>query len=129
MSDKAIVMGFDFGTTRIGIAIGQKITATANPLTVISAREGKPDWDALDKLVSEWEPQLFVVGLPLNMDDSMSDMAAAASKFARRLTGRYNLKAEMMDERLSTFEARQYTDDKLVDAMAARLILESWLNN
>lgn len=124
-----LVMGFDFGTRKIGIAVGQTITRTANELAIIRARDGKPDWTELDKLVREWQPGKFVVGLPLNMDATMSEMGEAAQKFARRLEGRYGIKAEMMDERLSTFEAREFadTDEDEVDGIAARLILETWL--
>lgn len=123
-----LIMGFDFGTTRIGVAVGQRITASASSVAVIRARDGKPDWQALDSLVTEWQPSLFVVGLPLNMDGTMSEMAEAAMKFARRLMGRYQVPHEMMDERLSTFEARQLEDDtSALDATAAKLILESWL--
>lgn len=121
-----LAMGFDFGSSKIGVSIGQGLTSTATALTIIRAQDGIPDWDALDKLVSEWQPKVFVVGLPLNMDDTMSDMAKAATRFSRRLNGRYHIKAEMMDERLSTFEAKEYSGQ--VDAIAAKLILESWLN-
>lgn len=135
----SIVMGFDYGTKRIGVAVGQKVTGTANAVGIIKARDGIPNWDQLDALVKEWQPSLFVVGLPLNMDDTMSDMGVRASRFARRLHGRYHLPAEMMDERLSTFEARSVQqesrdnpsagDSDPLDAIAARLILESWLNS
>jgi len=135
----SIVMGFDYGTKRIGVSVGQKVTGTANAAGIIKARDGIPNWDQLDALVKEWQPSLFVVGLPLNMDDTMSDMGVRASRFARRLHGRYHLPAEMMDERLSTFEARSVQqesrdnpstgDSDALDAIAARLILESWLNS
>lgn len=135
----SLVMGFDYGTKRIGVAVGQKVTGTANAVGIIKARDGIPNWDQLDALIKEWQPSLFVVGLPLNMDDTMSDMGVTASRFARRLHGRYHLPAEMMDERLSTFEARSVLqeskdnpsagDSDALDAIAARLILESWLNS
>jgi putative Holliday junction resolvase len=121
-----LAMGFDFGSSKIGVSIGQGLTSTATALTIIRAQDGIPDWDALDKLVSEWQPKVFVVGLPLNMDDTMSDMAKAATRFSRRLNGRYHIRAEMMDERLSTFEAKEFSGQ--VDAIAAKLILETWLN-
>lgn len=122
-----IVMGFDFGKRRIGIAVGQSVTGTASPVGIVNAREGKPEWQKIDKLVEEWQPGVLVVGLPINMDDSGSEMSAAAERFGRRLHGRYHLPVEMMDERLSTFEAREISDEAEVDAIAARLILESWL--
>ena len=124
-----LVMGFDFGQTKIGVAIGQRMTATATPLGIISARDGKPDWDQLDGLVSEWQPETLVVGLPLNMDDSMSEMGEAAAKFSRRLHGRYSIETYLMDERLSTFEARLESDNEKIDDVAAKIILESWLRD
>lgn len=121
-------MAFDFGTTRIGVAIGQRITGTATPLSVIRARDGIPDWQEIDRLVAEWRPAVFVVGLPINMDGTDSDMSAAATKFSRRLTGRYGIATELMDERLSTFEAKEFDNPDQVDAIAAKLILETWLS-
>ena len=121
------IMAFDFGTTRVGVAIGQRITGTATPLSVIAARDGIPDWAVIDRLVEEWQPEELVVGLPLNMDGTESDMSVAAEKFSRRLHGRYHKPVHLMDERLSTFEARSFNEPEQVDAIAARLILESWL--
>jgi len=124
----ALLMGFDFGTGKIGIAVGQTVTKTASALTIIRARDGKPDWNQLDALVKEWQPTLFVVGLPLNMDDSISEMAEAAERFARRLEGRYQIPYAMMDERLTSFEARESSTEEEIDAIAAQLILESFMN-
>lgn len=121
------IMAFDFGTTRVGVAIGQRITGTATPLSVIAARDGIPDWAVIDRLVEEWQPEELVVGLPINMDGTESDMSVAAEKFSRRLHGRYHKPVHLMDERLSTFEARSFNEPEQVDAIAARLILESWL--
>lgn len=125
-----LVMGFDFGTRRIGVAVGQKLTGTATPVATIYARDGTPDWAELEKIVNEWDPGLFVVGLPLNMDDTQSAMSLRATKFARRLSGRFNIPCVTMDERLSSLEAADHeaNDDK-IDSMAARLILETWLNS
>ena len=125
MSD--FIMAFDFGTIRVGVAIGQRITGTATPLSVIAARDGIPDWAVIDRLVEEWQPEELVVGLPINMDGTESDMSVAAEKFSRRLHGRYHKPVHLMDERLSTFEARSFNEPEQVDAIAARLILESWL--
>ena len=123
-----LIMGFDFGTSKIGIAVGQKITASASPISVVKAKDGKPNWSQLDKVIGEWQPCLFVVGLPLNMDDSENVMTNAAVRFAKRLNGRYGIPFEMVDERLSTFEAKQDTL-KDIDATSASLILETWLSN
>jgi putative Holliday junction resolvase len=122
-----ICMGFDFGMKKIGIAIGQSITGTANPLIIITAKDGQPDWLALGKIVKQWQPEKFIVGLPINMDSTPSEMSSKAEKFARRLTGRYNIPHQTWDERLTSFEAREFADpDKLIDAIAAKLILESY---
>lgn len=130
------LMGFDFGTKRIGICMGQRITQTANGIGCINAKDGKPDWDALDKLVEEWKPDGFVVGLPINMDGTPSDMSRRANKFSNRLHARYGNTTFTIDERLSTFEAKQvakaqghkghYKSDP-VDELAAEFILISWL--
>lgn len=123
----AFIMAFDFGTTRIGVALGQRITGTATPLSVVPARQGIPDWALIDQLVEEWQPEELVVGLPVNMDGTESDMSKAAEQFSRRLSGRYRKPTHLMDERLSTFEAKSFNKPDQVDAIAAGLILESWL--
>ena len=120
-------MGFDFGMKRIGVAVGQKVTQTASGLTVVQACDGIPRWEYLDKIVLDWQPEKFIVGLPLNMDGSKSEMSQKAHKFSRRMSSRYNIQSEMFDERLTSFEARGHEEKTHIDAIAARLILESWL--
>ena len=121
------VMGFDFGMGKIGVAIGQSITGTANPLTIIKARDGIPNWDQVGKLIEEWLPAVLVVGLPLNMDGTPSDMSRLAEKFSRKLHGRFNLPSVTVDERLTSFEAASRSDNyEPVDAIAAQLILETY---
>lgn len=127
---------FDFGVKRFGVAKGNTLLKNASELPPIKAIDGIPDWQVIEKLVSEWHPDGFVVGLPLNMDGSESEMSLRAKKFGKRLKGRFNKQVEMMDERLSSFEAKQavkeksgrYVDfgDHSVDGAAACLILESW---
>jgi len=121
------IMAFDYGTKKMGVAIGQSVTRTANPLKKISAKDGIPNWKEIDDLIKEWRPNLFVVGLPLNMDGTESDISIRAEKFARRLTGRFNIPHQTVDERLSSFEAKQFSgvsDD--IDSIAATLILETY---
>ncbi|MBP76455.1 MAG: Holliday junction resolvase RuvX [Pseudomonadales bacterium] len=131
-------MAFDYGTRQIGVAVGQTLTGSAEPLTNLRARDGVPDWEQIARLIREWEPNVLVVGLPLNMDGSASDMSERAARFARRLNGRFQLPVETVDERLSTFEAKQhlksqgrtpssYWDDP-VDSLAAALLLQTWLS-
>lgn len=129
--DELCVLAFDFGTKRIGSAIGQTLTCTATALKPISAKDGIPQWDVLDAMVSEWAPDVFVVGLPFNMDDSESELLVRARKFGNRLNGRYCKPCFGIDERLSSFEARgqimRNQSDAQLDCLAAQLILESWL--
>lgn len=129
------VLAFDFGLRQIGVAVGNTTLKTAQPLAVITANNGKPDWQVLEKLVHQWQPDLLVVGDPLNMDGSASDMSERAKKFARRMHGRWGTAFEMADERLSSFEAKQDRrefghrgdyKDKPIDAYAAELILQTW---
>ncbi|RPG49092.1 MAG: Holliday junction resolvase RuvX [Gammaproteobacteria bacterium TMED1] len=131
-----LIMGFDFGTKKIGVAIGQMVTATATPLSIIRVEKGVPNWCMLEKLISQWKPERLVVGLPLNMDDSHSNMSRRALKFSSELENRFGIAVSNVDERLSTFEARQLykngrtesSQEELDDKVAA-LILESWLRD
>ena len=127
------VLGFDFGTRKIGVASGQSLTGNAAPLAALRCRNQAPDFDAIGKLLDEWQPDALVVGLPLNMDGSESDSSSRARRFARQLEGRFNKTAWLVDERLSTREARdrlgdQYRGgaDERVDSMAAVLLVESF---
>ena len=103
--NQSMIMGFDYGTHRIGVAIGQRVTQTASPLAILKARQGQPNWSEIEALIKEWQPEAFVVGLPLHMDDEPSDLSVQAGKFARRLTGRFNLAYTMVDERVVSVEA------------------------
>jgi putative holliday junction resolvase len=125
----ATVIAFDFGLNNIGVAAGQAITRTAGGITTLKARSGVPDWHAVDTLMREWKPDLLLVGLPLNMDETMSAMAGRAKRFAARLRARYHLNVLMVDERLTSFEARGLSADRNArHAIAARLIAETYLN-
>ena len=140
MTSQKVIMGFDYGTRKIGIAVGQLITKTANPIAIISARDGVPDWSEIEKLILEWQPAQFVIGLPLNMDETESEMSQRSLKFARRLTGRFNIPHHTIDERLTSREARSLHESHSstrrgpadrsrdeIDDIAAQIILESWL--
>lgn len=128
-------LGFDFGTRRIGVAFGQRVTGTASPLDPISAKDGIPEWHLIETLIHSWQPSCLVVGIPINMDGSISEMARRSRKFANRLHERFKLPCFMIDERLTTREAKQihhqaggshhYRKDP-VDSIAARLIVEDW---
>jgi len=135
---KGVFLGFDFGFKRIGVAIGQAITLTARPLPTLAAEQGVPDWLLIAKLINEWKPEAFIVGLPTCIDDSEQYTAPAARSFARKLTKQFKLAVHLVDERLSTVEARAqlfaeggYRKIKTteVDSIAACIILEQWLQH
>ena len=129
-------LGFDYGSKQIGVAVGQAITGQARELCILKAQNGVPDWQKVDGLIREWQPDALVVGLPLNMDGTPSEMSERAAKFARRLNGRFNLPVHTHDERLTTYEAKGQRlqqgqnsgyRERPVDALAAALLLEGWL--
>jgi len=130
--DNITLLGFDYGVKHIGVAVGQTLLQSATPLTTLHAKKHKPDWDGVTQLIAEWRPLELVVGLPFTMDDNESEVADKAKRFARQLHGRYHLPVHMIDERLTTREAASIlrTQDKRdgrLDALAATLILETWL--
>ena len=124
------MLAFDYGLRRIGVAVGNPLGATTRALAPLPARDGVPDWEAVRRLLTEWAPSLALVGLPLNMDGTPSAMSERAARFARRLHGRFGIRCELVDERLSSFEARGRLRDggqrASVDSVAACVILEGW---
>ncbi|MBB1269278.1 Holliday junction resolvase RuvX [Shewanella sp. SR44-3] len=132
------VIGFDYGTKSIGVAVGQSITASASPLLALKAQDGIPNWDDIDKILKEWQPELVVVGLPLNMDGTEQDITQRAKKFANRISGRFGVKVVTQDERLTTADAKarlfelggfKALTKGQVDAVSAVLIIESYFEN
>jgi len=121
------VLAFDFGLRHIGVAVGQTVTRTASPLETIRATDGRPDWKSVDRLISDWRPCRLLVGLPLNMDDTESEMSERARVFARRLADRSGVEVTLVDERLTSYATRSATGSS--HAAAAALIAESWLND
>ena len=133
---KAVYLGFDFGFRRIGVAVGQAVTLSARPLTTLKANQGQPEWQVVKKLIQEWQPAELVVGLPTTMDGKSQYTTKPAKQFADQLQQISGLPVHLVDERLTTKEARANIFDaggfkKLnkseIDAYAAALILEQWL--
>ena len=134
-SPQVSIMAFDFGTQKIGVAVGQSVTATAQALPEIRAKDGQPDWQEVARLIDEWQPDAFVVGVPVQMDGTEFELTQRARKFGQRLHGRFGKPWFAMDERLTSFEAREHKREQrnagvkkgsLVDSIAASLILQSW---
>ncbi len=126
-----ILLGFDFGMKKIGIAIGQSITESARPLTIIKAQDGIPDWKSIKNLIEEWQVEALVVGLPYQLDGNEQEITRATRKFANRLQAQFKLPVYLIDERYSSKEARSQLNEMgahkdSLDSYAAKLILESW---
>lgn len=136
MSTARTLLGFDYGKKRIGVAVGQALTATATPAETLRSHGDQPDWTGIARLIETWRPHALIVGLPLNMDGTEHELTEAARQFGRELEQRYGLPVHWIDERLTSIEAshilagaaknarRRKTD---IDKVAAQLILETWL--
>jgi len=128
------LLGFDYGKLRIGVAVGQDITGTATALCTLDCPGGRPDWDKISRLIAEWSPGSLVVGLPMHADGSDSAITRAARRFAGELEARYQLPVYTMDEHLSSHAAKEVQHDAQgknrngIDAIAARIILQNWLD-
>jgi len=132
------ILAIDFGLRRIGIAIGQSITASASPLGVVRNSEEGPDFDGLGMLIDEWLPSLIVVGLPTHADGTPSDMTAHVESFIEEL-GRYSLPIETIDERNTSTDAKAVLKNaraagsrgrikkEMIDSAAAVFIAERYL--
>lgn len=132
------VLAFDFGERRIGIAIGEHLINSANPLTTIDNESNEVRFAAITQLINEWQPRLLVVGLPLSLDGSETEITQLCKKFARRLNGRFNLPVIMIDERYSSTEASQLLNESgvkgraqktMLDQVAAQTILRSYFDS
>ena len=136
-----MVLAFDFGKQRIGVAQGQTLTATASPLITLHCPNNKPDWAAIDHLIREWLPQQLIVGLPERQDGSHSKSTKAAEAFAKTLAEHSQLPVELHNETLSSHAAEEILREQRqngtrfkrvqkgdIDQIAAAIILQSWLN-
>ena len=126
------ILSFDFGTKKIGVAVGQTKTNTSSPLEVIFNKKNATDWSRIHLIVEEWKPELILVGKPLNMDGTDSDIMKTVNNFLKKLNKTTNIPCEYVDERLTSFEARQSLSEiktDLVDAHAAKILIDHWLTN
>ena len=126
------ILAFDFGTKFIGIAVGQTITKTSSPLMILDvAKEGKEMWNTIKDLINEWKPDKLLVGNPLNMDGTQSDMMKKVDPSFKTLQMISNVPCELVDERLTSFEAKQLaqmdTKDHRIDDLAAKIFLDDWI--
>ncbi len=134
-------LGFDYGSRLIGVAVGNQLTGSARALAVVAVRDGTPDWPQLDALRQAWLPDVLVVGLPLTLEGTEQPASQGARRFASQLQQRYGLPVSLVDERHSSQEAaqrfararasgqRKRRDAGTIDAEAAAVILERWLQD
>lgn len=132
------VLAFDFGTRRIGVAVGESMIGLAHPLTEIAGEETEPRFAAIGRIIEEWRPQHLVVGLPLAADGTEHDLTRRAQRFARQLEGRFGLPVSLVDERYTSVEAeaglresgaRKALREKRIDSAAAQLILQQFFHD
>jgi putative holliday junction resolvase len=134
--EQGTYLAFDFGTKRLGIAVGQTITKTASPLLALNVKNGVPTWQQLDEVINKWQPRGLVVGLALQPDGSPSATSLAAQRFGKSLQQHTRLPVYYIEERLTSIAAQQRLKEdpplsqaqQNKDAIAAAIILESWLN-
>lgn len=135
-----VLLAFDFGTRRIGVAVGQTLTGSATAVGALPCKHGAPDWPAVDTCIAQWAPARLLVGLPYNMDGSDTTTTAACHEFGAQLAERSRLPVEYVDERLTSNAAYDELRDERrsgararrirpedIDANAARLILTTWM--
>ncbi|MDD3518583.1 MAG: Holliday junction resolvase RuvX [Chromatiales bacterium] len=135
-----VLIGFDYGLRRIGVAVGSVTSGSGTPLVTLDNGPQGPDWRRIDALLREWRPDALVVGLPRHADDTVHPLADAINDFCAALAGRSGLPVHTVDERLSSHEAserlrgqhrgggRSQRDKKAIDRMAAAVLLETWIS-
>ena len=125
------IVAFDFGEKKIGVAVGQTSTYTSSPLQVIFNNHDKVNWNEISVLLEEWRPELILIGKPLNMDGTDSEIMKKVDAFYKKLESLYDAKFEYIDERLTTFEARDILKEnnlETVDANAAKILIDNWFS-
>ena len=125
------IIAFDYGEKKIGVAVGQTSTNTSSPLQIIFNKDNKTNWVSISSLLDEWKPDLILLGKPLNMDGSESEIMKKVDKFYKELKSIYDADIEFVDERLTTFEAREILKDEKhdnVDAHAAKILIDNWFD-
>lgn len=124
------IVAFDYGTKKIGVAVGQTETYTSSPLQIIYNDHEKTNWNEIRMLIDEWKPDLILIGKPTNMDGTESEIMKKVDNFFKKLQKISNTKCEYIDERLTTFEAKEILGESKVaevDAHAAKILIDNWI--
>ena len=123
------IVAFDYGTKKIGVAVGQTETYTSSPLQIIYNDHEKTNWNEIRMLIDEWKPDLILIGKPINMDGTESEIMKKVDNFFKKLQKISNTKCEYIDERLTTFEAKEILGESKItelDAHAAKILIDNW---
>lgn len=131
------LLAFDFGTKRIGVAVGNSFAGTSQPLTTLHGEQNDQRFAAIGALVQEWQPVALVVGLPCNDDGTPHELTRLCTRFANRLKGRFKLPVILVDERYTSATAsmqlaemgvRGIRQKPLLDQVAAQQILQAYFD-
>jgi putative holliday junction resolvase len=137
MAAAGTLLAFDFGTKRIGVAVGESLLGVARPLADIAGEGAGPRFAAIARIIAEWKPQRLVVGLPLTAEGEATDLTRRAQRFARQLEGRFGLPVSLVDERYTSVEAEaglraggahRAVREKKIDSAAAQVILQQYFH-
>lgn len=135
----SVVIAFDFGLKRTGIAVGNTLTGSATPETTLFSTDEKPDWKGISQLINDWKPAQLVVGMPTELDGTKSPLSKRVERFCNQLNGRYNLPVDQENEQYTSIEAarrlkelrqsgrKRKVSKEEVDKLAAAIILENWM--
>lgn len=135
----SVVISFDFGLKRTGVAVGNTLTGSASPECTLTSKDEKPDWEGISQLFETWKPEQLVVGMPTELDGSENPLTKRIERFCNQLAGRYQLPVDLENEQFTSIEAarrlkalrqsgrkKKVTKDE-VDKIAATIILENWM--
>ena len=128
MPDERTLLAFDYGTKRLGVALGNVLIASARPLEIIDTPEKVKRFARIEELIVQWQPDMLVVGLPLTEAGGEQLATRQARRFANQLEGRYGLPVTLVDERGSSLEAQEIVGNAPDDAAAAAIILQRYFD-
>ena len=135
----AVVIAFDFGLKRTGVAVGNTVIGSATPECTLTSKDESPDWDGISKLIEDWQPSQIVVGMPMELDGSENPLKKRIERFCNQIQGRYNITVDQENEQFTSLEAaqrlkqlrqsgrKQKVSKDEVDKIAASIILENWM--
>ncbi len=126
LNSDSVILAFDYGLSRIGVAIGNTVVKECRPLTIIHWKKNQDKWKQISSIIEDWAPVMVVVGIPRHQDGNPNSMTKVCENFANQVEGHFKIFVAKVDERFSSVEAETYSDDEYIDDHAACVILEQW---